>query len=386
MERIHITLLGRCNAGKSSLVNALAGQSVSVVAQQAGTTTDPVAKSIELPGLGACLLTDTPGFDDTSELGGRRIERTLRAIEHTDVALLLAAAGDDLAPEREWLGRLRVPAVVVLAQADRQPAGAREKLERGLGRKAVAVSALTGEGIDELLTELARALPADRAQPDLTEGLCSRGDTVLLVMPQDASAPKGRVILPQAQTLRELLDKGCRALCATADDLPATLALLAAPPQLVVTDSQCFGAVAAACPPGVRLTSFSILFARRKGDLGYFMQGARRLASLEAEARVLIAEACSHVPQHEDIGRVKLPALLRRRFGERLRIDHTSGGDFPADLAAYDLVIHCGACMFNRRHVLSRVERARAQGVAMTNYGVALAWLQGVDLDRIARS
>ena len=217
---------------------------------------------------------------------------------------------------------------------------------------------------------------------DLTGGLAEAGDVVVLVMPQDIQAPKGRLILPQVQTLRNLLDKGCTPVCSTADRLPQALAALSAPPALMITDSQVFPRAEALCPAQTRLTSFSILFARQKGDIRLFMEGAKALLALRPDARVLIAEACTHVPRHEDIGRVKLPRLLRRRFGESLRIEVVGGNDFPEELSGYDLVIHCGACMFTRRHVLNRLRRARACGVPVTNYGVALAALGGM-LERV---
>ena len=230
----------------------------------------------------------------------------------------------------------------------------------------------------ELLAAMAEVYRRADEAVDVTEGMAKAGDVVVLVMPQDIQAPKGRLILPQVQVLRSLLDKGCTPVCSTADRLPQALAALSVPPALMITDSQVFPQVEALCPPQTRLTSFSILLARQKGDIRLFLAGAKALLALRPGARVLIAEACTHVPRNEDIGRVKLPRLLRRRFGEGLQIEVVGGNDFPEDLSGYDLVIHCGACMFTRRHVLNRLRRARACGVPVTNYGVALAALGGI--------
>lgn len=392
-ERIHIGLFGRCNSGKSSLINALTGQDVALVSDRAGTTTDPVAKAMELPGLGAVMLTDTPGFDDTDTLGPRRMERTLRTADRTDIALLLFGAPDPTAaepyaPEKQWLGELRareIPVVALLAQCDRinDPTAAAATVERATGLHPLLVSARTGAGLDDLRAALAAARPDD-SDRRITEGLAHPGDTVLLVMPQDAQAPKGRLILPQVQTIRDLLDRTCTVVCCTTDGMPAALEALARPPRLIVTDSQAFDRVHALKPDESLLTSFSVLFARYKGDIDVFVEGAAAIARLTPASRVLIAEACTHAPATEDIGRVKLPALLRRRTGEALRVDVVAGNDFPDDLSPYDLVIHCGACMFNRRHVLNRIARARAQGVPITNYGIAIAALLGI-LDRVSR-
>ncbi len=390
-ERIHIGFFGRCNSGKSSLINALTGQDVALVSELAGTTTDPVAKAMELPGIGAVLLTDTPGFDDEGALGTRRVDRTLRAADRMQIAVLLFgtpdAAPEPYALERRWLDEFRsreIPVVALLAQCDRldDPAAAAAAVERATGLRPIAVSARKGTGLEELRRALAAARP-DEEERRITEGIARTGDTVLLVMPQDAQAPKGRLILPQVQTIRDLLDRTCTVVCCTTDGMAAALAALARPPHLIVTDSQVFDRVHAMKPAESLLTSFSILFARYKGDIGTFVEGAAAIARLTPSSRVLIAEACTHAPATEDIGRVKLPAMLRRRAGEALQVDVVGGNDFPDDLTPYDLVIHCGACMFNRRHVLNRIARARAQGVPITNYGVAIAALQGI-LDRVS--
>lgn len=384
-ERLHIVLYGRRNSGKSSLINALTGQQNAIVSATPGTTTDPVLKSMEIPGLGPCVLIDTPGFDDEGALGTLRVEQSRKMLEKTDLAILLLAGEEPLEDEIEWLRTLdgrRIPTVVVRSKADLGHAGESAPDTEILGRRPLRLSAASGEGIDTLREALIRNLPEDYNRAEITAGLAAAGDLVLLLMPQDAQAPKGRLILPQVQTIRELLDKQCRVVCCTPEQLEGTLASLVAPPKLIITDSQVFAKAWALKPEASLLTSFSVLFARYKGDIEYFVAGAGAIARLREDSRVLIAEACTHAPLSEDIGRVKLPALLRKRVGPGLRIDIVAGTDFPEDLSPYDLIIHCGACMFNRRHVLSRVERARSQGVAMTNYGVAIAALQGI-LDKI---
>lgn len=387
-ERLRIGLFGRCNSGKSSLLNALAGQHAALVSDLPGTTTDPVNRAMELPGLGAVAVTDTAGFDDRSPLGAARRTQTERIAQRCDLAVIVcretapgcedSAMADACRAERAWAARFRaqgVPVVAVLNQPD--SAANPAALGRLLEVPAIAVNALTGEGIDRLLEALAAAA-GNRDGGTITGDLCAAGDVVLLVMPQDAEAPRGRLILPQAQTLRELLDKGCTAVCTTPERMAQSLAALAAPPRLVVTDSQAFAAVSALTPQASLLTSFSVLYAGYKGDIALFVAGAAAIGRLTERSRVLIAEACTHAPAGEDIGRVKLPRLLRRRAGEELRVDVVAGTDFPDDLRAYDLVIHCGGCMFTRRHVLARIRRAQAQGVPVTNYGIALAYLTGI--------
>ncbi|MBR5003484.1 MAG: [Bacteroidaceae bacterium] len=383
-ERLHIAFFGRCNSGKSSLINALTGQNIAVVSNVSGTTTDPVSKPIELPGLGACVLIDTPGYDDTSLLGEQRIAQTTRVVDKTDIAILLFTEqwGDD---ERRWIAEFRareIPIIAVLSQSDRLEGidTLVHTIEVDTQLKPIAVSSTQGNGLPALREALAAA--GMREERTILQGLVSEGDTVLLVMPQDASAPKGRLIQPQVQTIRELLDRRCTVVSCTTEGMPAALAALAQPPHLIITDSQVFDAVYKLKPDASRLTSFSVLFARYKGDITTFVAGAKKLSQLTENSRVLIAEACTHVPQNEDIGRVKLPAMLRRKFGAGLHIDIVSGHEFPQDLTGYDLVIHCGACMFNSRHVLNRIARARIQDVPITNYGITIAALTGI-LDRI---
>ncbi len=386
-NRYHIAIFGRRNAGKSSLVNCIAGQDVSIVSDVAGTTTDTVWKNIELPGVGAAVIADTAGFDDAGELGSMRVDAARKVLGQADVAILLLGEYDgDAALEKQWLAQIneqQMPVIVVAGKCDND--GSAERIiawQKALGCDVIPFSAVTGEGREALLERIARQYIQDDNLDDITYSLVKTGDVVVLVMPQDASAPKGRIIQPQVQTLRNLLDKHCIPLCCAPEELPQLLQSLVAAPQLIITDSQVFAQVEKMTPPGTRLTSFSVLMARHKGDIDAFRNGARALLALQPAARVLIAEACSHIPQNEDIGRVKLPRLLRKKLGEGLKIDVVGGNDFPEDLTGYDIVIHCGACMFNRRTVLSRVRRAKAQGVPITNYGIAIAALSGI-LDRV---
>lgn len=383
-ERVHIALLGRTNAGKSSLLNCLAGQDVAIVSAERGTTTDPVQKSMEFPGLGAAVIIDTPGLDDNTALGTERVARTSKMLDKTDIAVVLFT-DEDIETELAIIKECRVreiPVVVAINQIDRitNREALIAKIKAATGSLVFAISATTGEGIDSLREAIAKCRPAEERL--ITEGFCKAGDRVLLVMPQDKSAPKGRLIQPQVQTIRELLDRGCIPICCTPDRMAEALAALQTPPELIITDSQAFNEVYQLKPEASTLTSFSILFARYKGDIALFTEGVKALKNITEQSRILIAEACTHTPQNEDIGRVKLPRILRKRFGEGLHIDIVGGADYPEDLTQYDLVIHCGACMFNRKHVLSRVQRAREQGVAITNYGVILAALTGI-LDRV---
>ena len=386
-NRYHIAVFGRRNAGKSSLVNCLAGQGVSIVSDVAGTTTDTVWKNIELPGIGAAVIADTAGFDDVGELGAMRVEATRKVLARADVALLLLDdAVDGALPEQGWLDMMRrqqLPVVLVAGKCDSEDSVERiSRLRALLGDDLIAFSSATGEGRDELFAQMALCYKSDENIDDITHSLVKPGDIVVLVMPQDASAPKGRIIQPQVQTLRNLLDKHCIPICCAPEELPQLLQSLVTPPQLIITDSQVFAQVEKLTPPGTRLTSFSVLMARHKGDIDAFLSGAKALLALPPTARVLIAEACSHIPQNEDIGRVKLPRLLRSKLGDGLVVDVVGGNDFPDELTGYDIVIHCGACMFNRRAVMSRVRQAKAQGVPITNYGVAIAALNSI-LDRV---
>ena len=390
-ERVHIAFFGRRNSGKSSLINAFAGHEVALVSAVAGTTTDPVYKSMEIHGIGPCVLIDTAGYDDEGTLGEMRVEMTRRILDESDAAVLLIRAdtdpNDPLALEQEWVQSMKAhgtPILCVLSQADRCPdctaltASVREKLQL-----EAEIITIQEENITQRLRlQLLRLLPEDLFAATIASHLVHPGDTVVLVMPQDIQAPQGRLILPQVQTIRDLLDGSCLVLCVKTEQLDAALAALQKPPALIITDSQVFPAVYAKKPPESRLTSFSVLMAAYKGDIHAFVAGAKAIDHLTAHSRVLIAEACTHAPLEEDIGRVKIPAMLHKRFGQTLQIDMVSGKDFPADLTPYDLIIHCGGCMFNRRYVLSRVAAAQHAGVPITNYGVFIAHISGI-LDKV---
>ena len=385
-NRLHIALFGRRNSGKSSLINALTGQDTALVSDIPGTTTDPVSKAMELHGIGPCVLIDTPGFDDEGTLGEMRIERTLKAIERTDIALLLCEE-KDLQMEKVWMQQLKsknIPVILILNKADirENTSSIVAQIESELQQKPIAISAKEKQGMEEIRVAILEKLPQDFEQPSITGNLVGENDLVLLVMPQDIQAPKGRLILPQVQTMRELLDKKCLIMSCTTDKLAQTLQALAYPPKLIITDSQVFKTVYEQKPKESMLTSFSVLMAGYKGDIRQFIEGASAIDSLTENSRVLIAEACAHAPMTEDIGRVKIPRLLLKKIGEGLQIDMVSGSDFPKDLSTYDLIIHCGACMFNRKHVMNRLESASTQRVPMTNYGITLAHLMGI-LDKI---
>lgn len=354
MDRVQISVFGPANSGKSTLVNAICGQEVSLVSAVPGTTTDPVRKAIELPyGIGPAVLVDTAGLDDASILGPERVRRTKQVIDATDIAVVL----DIESPASRSLLQL-------LDQAD-----------------IPVVPYTRDQTVDELLRAVASALPQG-GPAYLTGSLVSRGDLVVLVMPQDSEAPKGRLILPQVQVIRELLDRGCTPVCCTPDSLSSTMAGLKGAPALVITDSQAFRFVNESIPADWPLTSFSILLAAAKGDVRTFVAGAKAIGDLKPGAKVLIAEACTHVPDTEDIGRVKIPALLRKRV-PGLEAVVAAGNDFPEDLSPYSLIIHCGACVAGAALVRSRIRKALASGVPITNYGIAIAALQGI-LDRVS--
>ena len=350
------------------------------------STTDPVYKSMEVLPLGPCVFIDTAGFDDQGELGKLRIEKTRGVIEKTDIAVMVFADAET-AEEAEWIAVLRerdIPVVAVVNKIDILPDA--EKVMRAVkenfGMEAISVSAEKRKNISLLMEALVRLTPEDFAASSITSHLVEEDDVVLLVMPQDIQAPKGRLILPQVQTIRDLLDNKCIVMSVTTDKFAYALDSLKRPPKLIVTDSQVFGEVYGKKPPESMLTSFSVLFARYKGDIQEYVKGAGAVEALSSNSRVLIAEACTHKPLDEDIGRVKIPRLLRKKCGEGISIDIVNGADFPKDLTPYDLVIHCGACMFNRRYVLSRVAQAKRQKVPITNYGVFLAKMTGI-LDKI---
>jgi [FeFe] hydrogenase H-cluster maturation GTPase HydF len=381
--RLHIGIFGRRNVGKSSLLNALTGQQVAIVSDVAGTTTDPVEKAMELLPVGPVVFVDTAGIDDTGALGEQRIRATRKVLERTELALLVAAAGEWTEFEETLLAELvanEIPAVVVFNKLD-AAAPAPELLTRVSHRASAAasVSARTGAGIEELRWTIKRLVPEDLTGPTtIVADLLPPGGLAVLVVPIDKEAPKGRLILPQVQTIRDLLDADSLCMVVKERELRSALTRLNTPPDLVVTDSQAFLKVAADTPPAVRMTSFSILFARLKGDLTQMAAGAAGIEHLKPGDRVLIAEACTHHPIGDDIGRVKIPRWLEQYVGGALTFDIRGGRDFPEDLSPYRLVIHCGACTWNRRQMLFRLRRCAQAGVPITNYGIAIAHVLGI--------
>ena len=384
--RLHIGLFGRRNVGKSSLLNALTRQTTSIVSDVAGTTTDPVEKPMELLPIGPVLFIDTAGIDDTGALGAQRVQRTQAVFDRTDIALLVAAGGTWDEFEQRILEELRnrnIPAIVVFNKSDEgRPT---DDLVPRLKRNkvpAIETIATTGDGLAELRAALIRAVPDEFINaPTILGDLLPPGELAILIVPIDKAAPKGRLILPQVQSIRDLLDNDAYCMVVKERELRDALDRLRRPPALVVTDSQVFLKVAADTPPEIPMTSFSILFARFKGDLLTFTRGALAIETLRPGDKVLVAEACSHHPVAEDIGTVKIPRWLTQYVGGKLEFTHVQGHDFPPDLADYRLVIHCGACVQNRREVLSRIERCRQVGVPVTNYGVSIAYSLGI-LDR----
>ena len=377
--RPHIAFFGRRNAGKSSVVNAVTNQRVSVVSETLGTTTDPVKKAMELLPLGPVVIIDTPGFDDEGALGELRVERTREVLRKTDIAVLVVdgTVGLSQADETlidEFVSR-RLPYLVAYNKCDIMHA------KPHLNDNELLISALTGEGIGELKERLAHIIRSDTKEKRIVADLVKTGDTVVLVIPIDDSAPKGRIILPQQQTLRELLDHHCIVICCQDTELRATILKLSTPPALVITDSQAFKRVAADTPADVPLTSFSILFARYKGDLDNLIQGANILKNLSDGDRVLISEGCTHHRQCGDIGTVKLPAWIKKHSGAQPEFSFTSGGSFPDDLSPYKVIVHCGGCMLNEKEMQHRQNAAKAAGIPMVNYGIAIASMNGI-LDR----
>lgn len=438
-NRIHIGIFGKTNSGKSTLANSLTRQSISTVSDIPGTTTDVVTRAMEINGLGPCVIIDTPGLDDDSELGRKRIDNTMKAMAKVDIAVVVlrcdGACGDAEAVvsngvDGEMLGRealggkvieslpgdileatlgedwfhdlkkKNIPVIVAINCDDYETARLEDKYKDKLedrieGRikdrqkdkvahkdyKVVFVNATSYEGVKPLIDELGK-LKVDDEEPFITRDLVHEGDVVMLVMPQDIQAPKGRLILPQVQTIRELLDRKCTVISTTTQQLISSLDSLKNPPKLIITDSQVFAYVHDNKPTESLLTSFSVLFAAYKGDIDYYLEGAKKIDSLDDNSKVLIAECCTHAPLNEDIGREKIPRMLRKRFGDNIKIDYVNGVDFGDNISSYDLVIHCGGCMFNRSHIMSRIAIAKDKNVAMTNYGIFIAHMTGI-LDKI---
>lgn len=375
-DRPHIGFFGLRNAGKSSVVNAVSGQNLSVVSEIKGTTTDPVQKAMELLPAGPVVVIDTPGMDDTGRLGEERIRRARRVLDRTDVAILVVDGTIGLQPADHELIRLfddrRIPYIIAYNKCDLL-----EALPQA-SENEIYVSAAEGTNIWTLKERIAQLANRETSKKCLIADLLAPGDLVVLVVPVDSAAPKGRLILPQQQTIRDILEASAVSVVTGVGELPHTLAFLRQKPRLVVTDSQAFGAVSRAVPPDIQLTSFSILFARYKGSLQRAVQGAAALARLQDSDTVLISEGCTHHRQCGDIGTVKLPGWIRQYTGKQPQFAFTSGREFPDDLGQYALVIHCGGCMLNEREMQSRGRRAAACGVPMTNYGIAIAQMHGI--------
>ena len=375
-ERVHIAFFGRRNAGKSSLVNAFTGQDIAIVSDVKGTTTDPVYKAMELLPLGPVQIIDTPGIDDVGELGQLRVRKTRQVLNKTDLAIVVADATAPLGQAEEELLALikdkNIPHLLVWNKADLL-----DTVPAGEGN-VLWVSALTGLHVHELKERAAALAKQDGPTQPLVADLLSPGDVAVLVVPIDKAAPKGRLILPQQQTIRDILEAGASALVCRDNELPMTLEKLAAPPRIVITDSQVFGRVSKMVPPSVPLTSFSILMARYKGDLPLAVAGAAAVDSLKDGDKVLISEGCTHHRQCEDIGTVKLPRWIREHTGVEPEFSFTSGTQFPEDLSPYKMVIHCGACMLGEREVKYRLRCCQDQGIPVTNYGILIAYLNGI--------
>ena len=381
--RLHIGLFGRRNTGKSSLLNALTRQQVSIVSEVAGTTTDPVEKPMEMLPIGPVLFIDTAGIDDVGALGAMRVQKTRQVFDRTDVGILVVAAGQWGEFEESILTELRarqVPLIVVFNKVDLAPPAsaltARLQQEKTPTVEAVA---LRGEGVPQLREALIRVAPEDFINtPPIVADLVPAGEMAVLVVPIDLEAPKGRLIQPQVQTIRDLLDGDAYCMVVKERELRDALERLRRPPALVVTDSQAFLKVSADTPPGVKMTSFSILFARQKGDLSQFVQGAMAIDRLRPGDAVLMAEACTHHPIGDDSGRVKIPRWLQQYVGGKLEFTTIQGHEFPEDLGRYKLLIHCGACMWNRREMLTRMLRCRQIGLPVANYGLTIAYTLGI--------
>ena len=389
-ERVHIGIFGRRNAGKSSLINALTSQNLAIVSDVKGTTTDPVAKSMELLPLGPVVLIDTPGLNDTGDLGALRVQKAHQTLNKTDIAILVVDASSGVtAEDQRILSRTRekqIPCLVAVNKSDLDSAGEIPKLPDSRAIEVLPDSAKTGQGIEKLKERIAALAPKEEDNRRIVGDLLSPGDLVCLVIPIDKAAPKGRLILPQQQTIRDILDTGALALAVRDTELKAALegqdGRPGFHPALVITDSQAFASVASIVPPQIPLTSFSILFARYKGSLKALAEGARALDTLKKGDHILVSEGCTHHRQCGDIGTLKLPALIRRHTGlaapEDLRFSFTSGTEFPEDLSGYRMVIHCGGCMLNEREMKFRMACARDAGVPMTNYGTAIAHMNGI--------
>lgn len=384
-NRTHITIFGRRNVGKSSIINAIANQDVAIVSDTAGTTTDPVKKAIEINKIGACTIVDTAGFDDEGELGELRIKRTKKIMESADIALLVFDASfkdNDYLLELKWkneLTSLEIPVVAVLNKIDlnNDYKQIEQNIKEIFDLETVSISANNKINIDLLIDTIKLTIPKTE-EISITGHIIKEDDVVMLVMPQDNQAPKGRLILPQVQTIRDILDHKAIIVASTFDKFENALKALSKSPKVIITDSQVFKEVERLKPKESLLTSFSVLFARYKGNEEVYKRGAEFIDKLNKNSKLLIAESCTHIPLEGDIGRVKIPNLLKKKFGFEFDIDYVAGTDFPDDLSKYDLVIHCGGCMGTRKHILNRIRICEEQNVPITNYGMTIAKINGV--------
>lgn len=387
-NRIHIAFFGKRNAGKSSIINAFANQQVSIVSNIAGTTTDPVYKAMELFPIGPIMLIDTAGLDDEGYIGNLRIEKTKEIMDKTDIAVIVMdCKNKDFQYEmylKEELGKRKIPMVITLNKIDESDnleeaiSMAKEQLDNNI----VPISALQKENIDKLKEKIIEQIPSNN-ETTLLEGIVEKKDLVLLITPQDLQAPKGRLILPQVQVLRGILDKGAMAMVLKDTELKEGLKNLYKKPDLVITDSQIFNKVKDMIPIDIKLTSFSILMARYKGDIKLLIEGAKSISSLNPGDNILISEACTHHPLKGDIAKEKIPKLLKKKIGGEINIDFSSGGDFTKNIEKYKLIIHCGGCMLNKKQMVNRLNKAREKNIPITNFGVVLAYLNGI-LDRVS--
>jgi len=373
-NRLHIGVFGKTNVGKSSFINKITGQDVSIVSDIAGTTTDVVEKSMELLPIGPVTFLDTAGLDDTTELGEKRIEKTLKIIDRVDIAVIVCESNEFDNYEKDLIKKLEelnIPYIILVNKCDIE--------QKNSEKNIIYTSAKTDNNIIfKFKQALINLLPEDFVNPPKIAGdLIPEKSTIIMVVPIDKEAPKGRIILPQVQTLRDLLDSNCLVYTVKDSELKQALDNLKEPPSLIITDSQAFKKVSEIIPENIPLTSFSILFARLKGDLNVFVEGVKTIENLKDNDKVLILESCTHHAIEDDIGRVKIPNLLRKKTGKNIVIENYSGHDFP-DIRGYKLIIHCGACMTNRREVLSRIIKANNQGIAITNYGIVISYCLGI--------
>ncbi|MCC2252936.1 [FeFe] hydrogenase H-cluster maturation GTPase HydF [Ruminococcus sp. CLA-AA-H200] len=384
-ERVHIGFFGRRNAGKSSVMNAVTGQDLAVVSDVKGTTTDPVYKSMELLPLGPVVMMDTPGIDDEGDLGALRVRKSYQVLNKTDAAVLVIDGTAGASPEDllliERIRKKEIPYLIVINKSDLMPQEKEAEIRASLGTEAdriLAVSAETGEGIVDLKEKIAAAVNTEEPEKYLVRDLLSPGNVAVLVVPIDSAAPKGRLILPQQQTIRDILEAGAVSVVTRETELKDALNRLKERPKIVITDSQAFGQVSKDTPENVLLTSFSILFARYKGNLAQAVAGVTALDTLQDGDTVLISEGCTHHRQCDDIGTVKIPRWIREYTGKDIKIETTSGTEFPDDLTLYRLIIHCGGCMLNEREMKYRLSCAADQNVPMTNYGILIAYVKGI--------